>query len=250
MTTIETKPRRGIFLLPNLMTTGGLFAGFYAIVAAMGGLFENAAIAIFVAMIMDGLDGRIARMTNTQSKFGAEFDSLADMVSFCVAPALVVYSWALVDLKKLGWLIAFVFVACGAMRLARFNTQVGSQDKRYFQGLATPASAAVLAALVWYGVDMNLARPADYAYLIGFLVVALSALNVSNFRYSSFKEFNWKGRVPFLAILVGLLVYVVVAYQPALVLLFGFSAYALSGPVATLWQMNNLRKKRKSRPKE
>jgi CDP-diacylglycerol---serine O-phosphatidyltransferase len=150
--------RRGIYLLPNLLTTAGLFAGFYAIVAAMNDRFEAAAIAIFVAMLMDGVDGRIARLTNTQSAFGAEYDSLADMVSFGLAPALVVYEWTLHNLGKIGWLVAFLYSACAALRLARFNTQVGSStDKSYFQGLASPSAAACLAGFVWLATDAEIA---------------------------------------------------------------------------------------------
>ena len=150
---LEKKPRRGIYLLPNLFTTGCLFAGFYAIVSAMGGRFEAAAVAIFVAMVMDGLDGRVARLTNTQTDFGAQYDSLADMVSFGLAPSLVIYEWALFSMGKLGWLAAFVYAAATALRLARFNTQVGTAGKRYFQGLASPAAAAMVAGMVWVGID-------------------------------------------------------------------------------------------------
>ena len=152
----EKQQSRGIYLLPNLFTTAGLFAGFYAIVAAIRGDFESAAIAIFIAMVMDGLDGRIARMTNTQSDFGAEYDSLADMASFCLAPALVIYQWSLLDMGKFGWMVAFIYAACGALRLARFNTQVGNEDKRYFQGLPSPAAAACIAGWVWAGTSNNI----------------------------------------------------------------------------------------------
>ena len=151
----RTVRRKGIYLLPNLMTTGALFAGFYAVVAAMRGDFESAAVAIFFAMILDGLDGRIARMTNTSSKFGAEYDSLSDMVSFGVAPALVMFSWALGELGKFGWSAAFVYVACAALRLARFNTQIDTADKNYFTGLASPAAAAVVASTVWVCHDLG-----------------------------------------------------------------------------------------------
>ena len=157
--------RKGIYLLPNLLTTGGLFSGFYAVVSAMNGHFEAAAIAIFVAMLFDGLDGRVARMTNTQSDFGAEYDSMADMVSFGIAPALIAYTWGLTELGKLGWLAAFVYVAGAALRLARFNTQVGTADKRYFQGLASPAAAALVAGLVWVGVEYDISGD-DYGLLV------------------------------------------------------------------------------------
>jgi len=231
--------KRGIYLLPNLLTTGGLFAGFFAVVASMNGQFEQAAIAIFIAMIMDGLDGRVARMTNTQSAFGAEYDSMADIVSFGVAPSLVIYNYALVSQGKLGWLAAFVFVAGGALRLARFNTQLGSADKRYFQGLAIPSAAAIIAGFVWLGVDLELDGK-GYGLWISIMTMVLGLLMVSNFRYYSFKEVNWRGKVPFIAILVVVLVFVLIAYQPPIVLFTVFGGYALSGPILTLWQKRAL----------
>ena len=154
---LPDKRRRGIYILPNLFTTAALFAGFYAIVQAMNQRFEYAAVAIFVAMVLDGLDGRIARMTNTQSEFGAEYDSLSDMVSFGAAPALVMYEWALQDLGKLGWVAAFIYCAGAALRLARFNTNIDVVDKRYFQGLPSPAAAALVAGMVWVGIDNGFA---------------------------------------------------------------------------------------------
>ena len=185
--TPNTNSPKGIYLLPNLLTTAGLFSGFYAIVGSLKGEFEPAAIAIFVAMIFDGLDGRVARITNTQSNFGAEYDSLADIVSFGVAPALVMFSWGLSSLGKIGWLAAFIYVACAALRLARFNTQVGHTDKRYFQGLASPAAAAVLAAAVWVGEEFDIVGH-DYNILLASATAMVALLMVSNFRYSSFKE--------------------------------------------------------------
>ena len=223
---------KGIYLLPNLLTTAGLFSGFYAIVGSLKGEFEPAAIAIFVAMIFDGLDGRVARITNTQSKFGAEYDSLADIVSFGVAPALVIFSWGLSSLGKIGWLAAFIYVACAALRLARFNTQVGNTDKRYFQGLASPAAAAVIAAGVWVGVEFDV-NGQDWNVLLAIATVIIALLMVSNFRYSSFKEIEWKGRVSFVVILAVVLIFVFVAARPAEVLLAVFLTYALSGPVTT-----------------
>ncbi|NOX75829.1 MAG: CDP-diacylglycerol--serine O-phosphatidyltransferase [Gammaproteobacteria bacterium] len=238
------RPRRGIYLLPNLFTTGCLFAGFYAIVAAMGGRFESAAIAIFIAMIMDGLDGRVARLTNTQSAFGAEYDSLADMVSFGLAPALVVYVWALSDLGKLGWLGAFVYTAGTALRLARFNTQVGSADKRYFQGLASPAAAAVVAGLVWVGHDYQVEGLgiSVFAFVV---TVCAGLLMVSNVRYRSFKDLDLKGKVPFVTILAVVLVFVLVSIDPPQVLLLVFASYAVSGPVVTLMTLRRRRAERK-----
>jgi len=229
----EKRRRRGIYLLPNLFTTACLFAGFYAIVAAIGGRFEPAAIAIFVAMIMDGLDGRVARLTNTQSAFGAEYDSLADMISFGLAPALVMYVWSLSSLGKLGWLAAFVYTAGTALRLARFNTQVGRADKRYFQGLASPAAAAVMAGLIWIGHDYEL--DGRLIAIVAFIVTTLmGVLMVSNVRYRSFKDLDLKGRVPFVAILVVVLVFVLISIDPPQILFTIFALYALSGPVITL----------------
>ncbi|WP_028305365.1 CDP-diacylglycerol--serine O-phosphatidyltransferase [Oceanospirillum maris] len=227
--------RRGIYLLPNLFTTGALFSGFYAIVSAMNGVFDNAAIAIFVSMILDGLDGRVARMTNTQSDFGAEYDSLADMVSFGVAPALVAFSWMLADIGKLGWFAAFIYVAGAALRLARFNTQIGSVDKRWFIGLPSPAAAAVIAGIVWTFSDLNLVD-AGYKYALAFIVAAVGVLMVSNVRYNSFKEIDLKGRVPFLTMFLVALVFVVIAYDPATVLLVFFLAYGCSGPFRAVFR--------------
>ena len=241
----EKKRRRGIYLLPNLFTTGCLFAGFYAIVAAMGGRYEAAAIAIFIAMIMDGLDGRVARLTNTQSAFGAEYDSLADMISFGLAPALVMHVWLLSDLGKPGWLAAFIYTAGAALRLARFNTQVGRADKRYFQGLASPAAAAVIAGLVWIGQDYAL-EGRNIAIAASFMTIMLGILMVSNVRYRSFKDLDLKGRVPFVAILVVVLVFVLISIDPPQILFAVFSLYALSGPVLTLVTLRRRRAERKT----
>lgn len=227
----DTK-RKGIYLLPNLLTTAGLFSGFYAIVASMNGSFEAAAVAVFVAMIFDGLDGRAARMTNTQSAFGAEYDSMADMVSFGIAPALVAYNWGLSELGKFGWLAAFIYVAGAALRLARFNTQVGIADKRFFQGLASPAAAAVVSGLVWVGVEYG-ANGNDYGVIVALVTGVSGLLMVSNFKYNSFKEVNWNGKVPFVALLIIMLIFVVVATEPALVLFLVFALYALAGPINT-----------------
>ena len=225
--------RRGIYLLPNLFTIAGLFAGFYAIVTAMEGYFNYAAVAIFVAMIMDFFDGRVARLTNTQSAFGAELDSLSDMVSFGVAPALVIYSWSLEGLGKLGWLAAFIFAAAGALRLARFNTQVLVADKRYFQGLPIPAAAGVLASMVWLCVDSEILGDV-VSMLTAVLAIFIAILMVSNVRYYSFKEIDLKGRVPFVAILLVVLAFVGISLDPPKILFLIFFGYALSGPILTL----------------
>lgn len=227
------KRRRGIYLLPNLFTTGCLFAGFYAIVAAMNGRYEPAAIAIFVAMVMDSLDGRVARLTNTQSDFGAQYDSLADMVSFGLAPGLIIYTWALSGMGKLGWLASFVYTACAALRLARFNTQVGTADKRFFQGLPSPAAAGVVVGMMWVGSDFEW----DVAYLripAFMITVAIGLAMVSTIRYHSFKDLDLRGKVPFVAILIMVLIYVLVGSDPPRVLFSGFLLYAISGPLLTL----------------
>ena len=238
------KRRRGIYLLPNLLTTAALFAGFYAIVAAMQGRFEPAAIAIFVAMVLDGLDGRVARLTQTQSDFGGEYDSLADMISFGLAPALVVYAWALESMGKSGWLAAFVFTAGAALRLARFNTQKGVVDKRYFQGLASPTAAALVAGLVWVGVDLGIAG--EDVRVIAFVITVLAGLlMVSNFRYRSFKDVNAKGRMPFIMAVAVMLIFTIVFIQPPLVLFTMASVYTLSGIVVTLVELQRRRRERR-----
>tara|TARA_R110002124_G_scaffold33867_1_gene111653 strand:- start:1007 stop:1882 length:876 start_codon:yes stop_codon:yes gene_type:complete len=232
--------RKGIYLLPNLLTTAGLFSGFYAVVASMNGHFEAAAVAIFIAMIFDGLDGRVARMTNTQSEFGAEYDSMADMVSFGMAPALVAYNWGLSGLGKIGWLAAFIYVAGAALRLARFNTQIGIADKRYFQGLASPAAAALVAGLVWVGGEYNV-NGDDYGVVVALVTSLAGLLMVSNFKYNSFKEVNWHGKVPFVALLLIMLIFVVVATEPALVLFVVFALYALAGPINTFRSVDKVK---------
>ncbi|MCK9529897.1 MAG: CDP-diacylglycerol--serine O-phosphatidyltransferase [Gammaproteobacteria bacterium] len=240
----ETEKRsRGIYLLPNLFTTAALFAGFYAIVAAMNGQFEKAAIAVFVAMVLDGLDGRVARLTNTQSEFGAEYDSLSDMVSFGLAPSLVMYQWSLSAMGKLGWLAAFVYAAGAALRLARFNTQVGIADKRFFQGLASPAAAAVVAGAVWVGVSYGVDGK-SLVFLNFLLTVAAGVLMVSNIRYYSFKDLDLRGKVPFVAVLIVVLVFVFVSIDPPQVLFAAFLVYALSGPVMTVVMRSRMRKEK------
>ncbi len=223
---------RGIYLLPNLLTTAGLFSGFYAVVMSMNGQFEHAAVAIFVAMIFDGLDGRVARITNTQSAFGAEYDSMADMVSFGIAPALVAYNFGMTELGKLGWLAAFIYVAGAALRLARFNTQVDTADKRFFQGLASPAAAAVVGGMVWVCHDYDI-NGNDFSLAVAIITGLTGILMVSNFKYNSFKELDLHGKVPFVAILVVMLVFIIVATAPSLVLLTVFTLYAVAGPVNT-----------------
>lgn len=241
-----SKRRRGIYLLPNLFTTATLFAGFYAVVAAASGRFEAAAVAVFVAMIMDGLDGRVARLTHTQSDFGAEYDSLSDMVAFGLGPALVMFHWALSGLGKVGWMAAFVYAAGAALRLARFNTQIGISDKRYFQGLPSPSAAAIIAGSVWVGVDYGLVG-ADLAWPASVLTVLVGLLMVSNFRYHSFKQIDFQGRIPFIVAVVLMLGLAVLFMQPPLVLFLGFLIYALSGPVLTLAYLRKRRAKVRQR---
>lgn len=236
----ERRRARGIYLLPNLFTTAGLFAGFYAIVAAMKGIYDLAAIAIFVAMVMDALDGRVARLTNTQSAFGAEYDSLSDMVAFGIAPALVVFSWSLANLGKLGWLAAFLYAAAGALRLARFNTQVGKADKRYFQGLPIPAGASVIASMVWLAEEYDLPG-GELSIAVAVVTVVTALLMVSIIRYHSFKQLDLRGRVPFVAVLVVVLIFVAISLDPPKILFLIAFCYALSGPVLTLWNLRRAR---------
>jgi CDP-diacylglycerol---serine O-phosphatidyltransferase len=224
---------RGIYLLPNLFTTAALFAGFYAIVAGMKGKFEHAAIAIFVAMILDGLDGRVARLTNTQSAFGAQYDSLSDMVSFGLTPALVSYNWGLSGLGKAGWLASFIYTATAALRLARFNIQIGTVDKRYFVGLPSPAAAAVVAGMVWVGNEFEFSGK-RIATVVALVVVVMGILMVSRIKYYSFKEVDFKEHVPFVAILVMILLFSIIAWDPPIVLFLMFFCYALSGPLMWL----------------
>jgi len=225
---------KGIYLLPNLFTTAALFSGFYAVVAGMNGDFGHAAVAIFVAMVLDGLDGRVARMTNTQSAFGAEYDSLADMVSFGVAPALVAFSWMLQDLGQFGWIAAFVYVAGAALRLARFNVQIGDVDKKWFVGLPSPSAAAIVAALIWVLHDFDFEWMAA-KILVALVIAAVGLLMVSNVRYHSFKDIDLKSRVPFMMLLVLVLVIAIIAMEPPLILLAIFLAYGASGPCRALF---------------
>jgi CDP-diacylglycerol--serine O-phosphatidyltransferase len=243
---------RGIYLLPNLFTTGGLFGGFFAIIAASQGRFEAACIAIFVAGILDGLDGRVARLTNTQSEFGVQYDSLADLVSFGMAPALVMYHWALVSMKldggtlgKVGWLAAFLYAACAALRLARFNSQVAQVDRRWFIGLASPAAAGLMASSVWTFHSLDLSGE-SLRYVALAITVATGLLMVSRIRYSSFKG-SGSGpkadRVPFFFLLIAVAALIALWIDPPKTLLTASVLYALSGPVAWIWR-------RRARPTE
>ena len=226
----------GIYLLPNAFTTAGLFCGFYAIVMAMNQRFEHAAIAIFAAMILDGIDGRVARLTNTQSEFGAQYDSLADMVSFGAAPALVAYEWALRGLGKFGWLAAFVYCAGAALRLARFNTNSGVVDKRYFQGMPSPAAAALVAGLVWLMEDLRIAGT-DVSWLAWFFTLYAGLTMVTNVPFYSFKYVNFRKSVPFIAIFLIVLALVAVSSDPPKWLFAIFVCYGLSGYVVYFWRL-------------
>ncbi len=230
---------KGFYLLPNMFTTAALFSGFYAVVASMNGHFEKAAIAIFVAMILDGLDGRVARLTNTQSEFGAQYDSLSDMVAFGMAPALVSFTWALQSLGQIGWVASFIYVACAALRLARFNTQIDVVDKKYFIGLASPAAAAIVAGMVWAYSEGGVSGD-DISWFAALVVAGSGILMVSNVRYTSFKDIDLKNKVPFIALISMVLVIALVSIDPARVLWIGFVVYAASGPVMYL---NDKRKK-------
>lgn len=238
---LAPRPSRRIYLLPNALTTASLFAGFYAIVQAMNQHFEQAAVAIFVSMVLDGLDGRVARLTNTQSAFGEQYDSLSDMVAFGVAPAVVVYEWALRGLGKWGWIAAFIYVAGAALRLARFNTNIGVVDKRFFQGLPSPASAALVAGLIWVVTDLRETRwitatGADLAWVAWFATVYAGITMVSNAPFYSFKTFNLRRSVPFIFVLALVLIFALVSTDPPLVLFTLFLVYGVSGYALWAWR--------------
>ena len=237
---------RGIYLIPNLFTIAGLFAGFYAIVAAANNQFQAAAIAIFISMLLDSLDGRVARLTHTQTEFGAQMDSLSDMVCFGLSPALVMYSWSLSSLGKIGWLAAFFYAVCAALRLARFNAQSQSSNKRHFQGLATPAAAGLVASLIWLGRKYGIVG-SDVAMFMLVIMIIVGLLQVSAIRYRSFKDLDLRGRVPFIWILVVVLVLILISFDPPHTLFFIFLLYALSGPLTTLWRIRRYRRSKRHR---
>ena len=231
--------RRGIYLLPNLFTSAALFAGFYAIIAAINLDFAAAGLAIFAGQLLDGVDGRVARLTNTQSKFGQEFDSLSDMVTFGVAPAMIMFNWCLVGLGKLGWAIAFLYVASAATRLARFNAQADTADNRYFTGLASPPAATLVASTAWLGNVLGYvsgAVPGALVVAMAVLTITVAFLMVANVRYSSFKELDFSGRVSVVALLMFMLLLVLIAADPPRVLFICGVTYALSGPLMAVWR--------------
>jgi len=234
--------RRAIYLLPNLLTTGSLFAGFFGIIASIEGRYETAAIAIIVAGVLDGLDGRLARLTHTESEFGKQYDSLSDMVSFGLAPAVIVYQWGLVRLAdygwiwaKLGWLAAFVYAVAGALRLARFNVRASVVDRRFFEGLPSPSAAGLMMSMVWLGTELGWTGMPALA--LAFVVSATAGgLMVSSFPYYSFKEVHARGRISFTYVFVVPLTFVLIAMDPPLVLFSIGIAFALSGPAVSAWR--------------
>ena len=246
--TEKIRSKRGIYLLPSVLTTFGMFAGFYSIISSINGDFTIAAISILIAMFWDTLDGRVARLTNTQSAFGAEYDSLADLVSFGLAPALLVYQWTLYELGRFGWLAAFVYLACAALRLARFNTQVGIADKRYFQGLPSPAAAGVIASMIWLKIWTFASFDSDVIslgyYLGAGITIFCGLLMVSNIRYYSFKEFDSK-KASFRFLLIVILSLIILVSKPNIILFTGFFVYLLSGPFITIIGLNRNRLKKK-----
>jgi CDP-diacylglycerol---serine O-phosphatidyltransferase len=227
---MELTRRRGIYLLPNLFTTLNLFAGFYAIVQGMNHEFEKSAVAIFVAMVLDSIDGRVARLTRTQSAFGAEYDSLADMVSFGAAPALVMYEWALRDMGRIGWIAAFVYCVGAALRLARFNTQLSVADKRWFTGLPSPAAAALVAGMIWVFNDYQV-RGGEVKWIAAAITVFAGITMVSNVRFYSGKDINLRRAVPFWVVLVLVLALLLITIEPSHVLWGVMLAYGVSGYV-------------------
>lgn len=238
-------PRGGIYLLPNLLTTIGLFAGFYAVVAGMNHQFEVAAVAIFVAMIADGLDGRVARLTGTQSIFGGHYDSMSDMLSFGAAPGLVLYSWSLSNLGKFGWLVSFLYTAATALRLARFNTQLHEPEvKPHSQGLTCTAAAGMMASMLWLG-SLYVSSGSVLAIPVAMLTLFVAALMVSTCRYYVFKKIDFKGKVPFFAVVIAVFTITAIALDPPEILFSLFLIYVLSGPLITFWQVRKMKRSKK-----
>jgi len=232
---VPEHPRhKGVYLLPNLFTTSALFSGFYAIIASINGEFTLSAIAIFVAMVLDTLDGRVARMTGTQSDFGAEYDSLSDVIAFGLAPALVAFLWSLNEIGKIGWICSFIYVAGTALRLARFNTQLDTADKRFFTGIPSPAAAAVVASFVWMATEWGFVGD-ELAIYFAIIVASVGLLMVSNVRFYSFKVVAHRKKVSFMAVVFGVFVIALVAIDPATVIFAVASLYLFSGPVYELW---------------
>lgn len=243
MNSTQRRPK-GIYILPNLFTICSIFAGLFSIVSSFKGNHEIAAMAIVFSMIMDSLDGKVARLTNTMTQFGAQFDSMADMVSFAVAPAILVYTWNLFALGKFGWIAIFIYTVAVALRLARFNTQPEHYGKRYFQGIPCPAGAAIITSLVWVGIDLNLTGK---AITIATAVATITAgvLMVSNIRYRSFKDADFKNNVPFVVMLIVALVIALISIDPPKLFFALFVGYAISGPISTIWGLKRKKQLRK-----
>ncbi len=243
----EQNQRRGIYLLPNLFTSASLFSAYYSIVASMKHQYETAVIAIFICMIADTLDGRVARLTNTQSEFGAQFDSLSDMVAFGVAPSLIAYSWALNGLGKIGWLICFSYTASVALRLARFNVQHDTDDGKYFVGLPCPPGSGIVCGFIWFLTSWNVSGDERaVAITLGVIMFLTAALMVSNIGFYSFKDIDFKGKVPFVAIVMICLVFIAIALYPAMILCVSFLLYGLSGIVFSLKKKKPVEAKKES----
>jgi CDP-diacylglycerol--serine O-phosphatidyltransferase len=254
MESSEKKRPKGVFLLPNMLTTAALFAGFYSIISGINGEYVPAVVAVIVAGVLDGLDGRVARLTNTQSEFGVQYDSLSDLISFGLAPALLAFNWSLSSLReisplagKLGWLAAFIFVACAALRLARFNTQAETSDKRYFQGLASPAAAGTMVSIVWFFNDQGISGE-TVRWLMLLVTVALGLLMFSRVRYFSGKSWPIGDRIPIGFLFLLVLMLVLLAIDPPTVLMVTGVAYVVSGLVITLlgraqWKSRRSRRK-------
>ena len=226
--------RKGVYILPNLITSASLFGGFYSIIAALDGQFENAAVAILISAVLDGLDGRVARLTGTTSRFGVEYDSLADLVAFGLAPGILIFSWALRPFGRYGWLAAFLYVVCGALRLARFNVQIGTIESKRFNGLPIPAAAALVATTVLMFFDIGRGQEMAKHITVLILIYLLAFFMVSNVKFYSFKELHLSQRMPF-RLLVGLiLLFIIVAAEPTIMLFVMSFAYVMSGPITTL----------------
>jgi CDP-diacylglycerol--serine O-phosphatidyltransferase len=249
----DKKIHKGVYLLPNALTTGAMFAGFYSIIAGINGHYIAAAVAVVIAGVLDGLDGRVARLTNTQSDFGVQYDSLSDLISFGLAPALLAFNWSLSSLRdisplagKLGWLAAFLFAACAALRLARFNTQVAKSDKTYFQGLASPAAAGTLVSTVWFFADQGIAGP-SVRWLMLFETVLLGLLMFSRVRYFSFKTWPLGDRIPIGFLFLLVLLFVLLAIDPPTVFMILGVVYVVSGLVVTLLGRQQWKSRRRAR---
>jgi CDP-diacylglycerol--serine O-phosphatidyltransferase len=241
----EHHARKGVYLIPNLLTTSALFAGFYAIISSINGDFSKACIAIFIAQLLDGADGRVARMTHTQSEFGAQYDSMSDIIAFGLAPAILAFQWSLTGMDKAGWVAAFIYVAGAALRLARFNVQIGKIDKKYFVGLASPAGAAVIWSTIWSLEEFGVSGE-SVSWLMLFLVPLVGIMMVSPVRYFSFKDISAQRRVPFFVLLAIVLVFALIALDPPRVLLGFAMTYALHGPIMEVGRFLRKQKKKET----